>query len=205
MAITVLSPGMKLQAQNRHVKVTVDLQQSGTQSEEDVRGTGGVIITRRGFVQPSARLRAQDAHTSVQRSAGIFTLVGSGSESILTVATKVPYRDVVYYRDYATGRGYVATGVAFHEVGASLKVNATIIDARQIRVRLTPRISYFSPDRAGAVDLTEAATELVVTNGEPVSLGGVSTQLHEVTWHILGFGERRSTEETAITLTATIQ
>jgi type II secretory pathway component GspD/PulD (secretin) len=141
----------------------------------------------------------------VQRSAGIFTVVGSGSESILTVAAKVPYRDAVYYRDYATGRGYLATGVAFQEVGTSLRVSATIMDAHQIRVRLTPRISYFSPERAGAIDFTEAATELVVTNGETISLGGVSTQLHEVTRHILGFSERRSTEEAAITLTATIQ
>jgi hypothetical protein len=196
---------MRLEAQSRHVKVTIDFQQSGTRSEEDVRGSGGVIITRRGGVQPSARLRARDAQTTVQRSAGIFTLVGSGSESILTVATKVPYRDAVYYRDYAAGRGYAATGVAFQEVGTSLRVMATIIDAQQIRVRLTPRISYFSPERAGAVDFTEAATELVVTNGEPVSLGGASTQLHEVTRHILGFGARRSTDETAITLTANIQ
>jgi hypothetical protein len=196
---------MRLEAQSGHVKVMVDFQQSGTRSEEDVRGAGGVIITRRGSVQPSARLRARDARTTVQRSTGIFTLVGSGSESILTVATKVPYHDAVYFRDYATGRGYVTAGVAFHEVGTSLKVHATIIDARQIRVRLMPRISYFSPERAGAIDFTEAATELVVTNGEPVSLGGTSTQLHEVTRHILGFGERRSTDETAITLTATIQ
>jgi hypothetical protein len=117
----------------------------------------------------------------------------------------VPYHDAVYFRDYAAGRGYVAAGVAFHEVGTSLKVHATIIDARNIRVRLTPRISHFSPERAGAIDFTEAATELVVTNGEPVSLGGVSTHLHEVTRYVLGLGERRSTEETALTLTATIQ
>jgi hypothetical protein len=79
------------------------------------------------------------------------------------------------------------------------------VPGNQVHVRLTPRISYFSPDRSGAVDVTEAATELIVPNGQPVSLGGATTQMHQLTRQILGFSERQNTSETSLVLTATIQ
>ena len=44
-----------------------------------------------------------------------------------------------------------------------------------------------------------------VPNGQAVSLGGATTQLHEITRQILGFSERQSANETSIVLTATIQ
>jgi len=74
-----------------------------------------------------------------------------------------------------------------------------------VKVRLTPRISYFSPDRSGAIDFTEASTELIVPGGQPVSLGGSTTKMHEVTRQILGFADRSSTSETSLLITATIQ
>ena len=63
-------------------------------------------------------------------------------------------------------------------------------------MRLTPRISYFSAERAGAIDFTEATTELVVPNNQPVSLGGATTHIHEVTRQILGYQNRTSSSET---------
>jgi hypothetical protein len=68
-----------------------------------------------------------------------------------------------------------------------------------------PRISYFSPQRPGAVDVTEAATELVVPNGQPVSLGGSTANVHEVTRQILGYSNRASSSEVGLTVTATVQ
>ena len=188
----------------QQIKVVVEVQQSGTQSREAVQGSGNVII-RRGNVEPSGRLRAGDRQTTVQRSTGIFTLVQDGDESILTVATRVPYNQMVFYRDYATGAGYVASSVAFNDVGTSLRVSANVLPGDQVRVRLTPRISYSSSERSGAIDFTEASTELIVPNGQPVSLGGATTKMHEVTRQILGYGDRASTSETSLVLTATIQ
>ncbi|HEV8343896.1 MAG TPA: hypothetical protein VGR30_16110 [Candidatus Binatia bacterium] len=188
----------------RQIKVIVETQQTGNQNQEAIQGTGSVII-RRGNVQPSARVRANETQTTVQRSTGIFTLVQDGSESILTVATRVPSSQIIFYRDYATGAGYVARNIAFNDVGTSLKVSASILPDNQIRVRLTPRISYFSTDRAGAIDFSEATTELVVPNGQPISLGGSTTKMHEVTRQILGYDDRSSTSESSLVVTATIQ
>jgi hypothetical protein len=188
----------------RQVKVLVESQQSGTQNQEAVQGSGSVII-RRGNVQPSGRVTAGDRRTSVQRSTGIFTLVQDGGESILSVATTVPYNQVGYYYNYAAGGGYIQRQIVFTDVGTSLRVSASLLPDNQIRVRLTPRISYFSAERSGAIDFTEATTELIVPSGQPVSLGGSTNNIHEITRQILGYGDRSSSSETNLVLTATIQ
>jgi len=188
----------------RQIKVLVESQQSGTHSQEAVQGSGSVII-RRGSVQPSGRVTAGDRQTTVQRSTGIFTLVQDGGESILSVATQVPYNQVAYYYNYAAGSGYIQSQIVFTDVGTSLRVTASLLPDNQIRVRLTPRISYFSAERSGAIDFTEATTELIVPSGQPVSLGGSTTQMHEITRQILGYRGRVSSSETNLVLTATVQ
>jgi hypothetical protein len=193
------------QAQSRrHIKVVLETKQTGTSNQETVQGSGSIII-RRGGAQPSGRVTAGDKQTTVQRSTGMFTLVQDGGESILSVATRVPQNQFGYYRDYASGIGYIDRQIIFTEVGTSLRVSASALADNQIRVRLTPRISYFSAERSGAIDFTEATTEMVVPNGQPVSLGGSSTRMHEVTRQILGYRERTSSSETDLVVTATLQ
>jgi hypothetical protein len=188
----------------RHIKVLLETKQSGTSNQEALQGSGGVVI-RRGTVQPSGRITANERQTTVQRSSGIFTLVLDGSESILAVATRVPQRQIAYYHDYAAGIGYVERRIIFNDVGTSLRVGAATLSDGQIQLRLTPRISYFSAERPGAIEFTEAATELIVPNGRPVSLGGSTTSLHEMTRQILGYRDRTSSNETSLVVTATIQ
>jgi Bacterial type II and III secretion system protein len=189
---------------HRNIKVVVETRQSGVSGRETLQGSGSVIV-RRGTVQPSGRVTAGDRQTTVQRSSGIFTLVRDGGESILSVATRVPASEAGYYYNYAAGAGYIERRVIFNDVGTSLRVSATVLPDEQIRVRLTPRISYFSAQRAGAIDLTEATTELVVPNNQPVSLGGATTHIHEVTRQILGYRDRSISSETNLVVTATIQ
>jgi len=188
----------------RHIKVLVDSQQRGKSSQQEVHGTGSIII-RRGGAQPSGRVTAGDKQTTVQRSSGIFTLVQDGGESILSVATRVPQNQLSFYRDYASGIGYIDRQIIFTEVGTSLRVSASALADNQIRVRLTPRISYFSAERSGAIDFTEATTELIVPNGQPVSVAGSTTQIHELTRQILGYSERSSSSEANLVITATVQ
>jgi len=187
----------------RQVKVVVESQQSGNQSQTGLGASGGVII-RRGNAYPSGRITGDDRHTTVQRSTGIFTLVQDGAESILTVATKVPYNQAAYYYDYAAGAGYIQRQLVFTDVGTSLRVSARILPDNQVKIQLTPRISYFSADRSGAIDFTEATTELIVPNGQPVSLGG-TTKIHEITRQILGYQNTTGTTETSLTVTAIVQ
>jgi len=188
----------------RNIKVVLDTQQTETLSRDALQGSGSVII-RRGTVEPSDRVTGAQRQTTVKRSSGIFTLVLDDGESMLTVATRVPQSQFAYYRNYALGVGYIERQIVFTDVGTSLRVHATTLADGQIRLRLTPRISYFSADRPGAIDFTEAATELIVPNGQPVSLGGSTTSLHEVTRRILGYQNRASSDEIGLVVTATIQ
>ncbi len=186
----------------QQVKVTVQFSRSGAQSRDSVQGAGGVIVTERGRVRPRGQVAAESAQTKVRQSTGIFTLVQDGGESTLTVATQVPYAQVQYFREYASGAGYLATGVVFREVGTSLKVRAAVLAGGRIRVRLTPSISWLAADGSGAIEFAEAATELVVASGQPVVLGGATSQTHAVTRQILGLGASDTASETTVTLTA---
>ena len=199
------SPVSRAGAQTtRHIKVVLHSQQTESLNRDGVQGSGSVVI-RRGTVSPSGRVIANERQTTVQRTTGIFTLVLDGGESILTVATRVPQSQVSYFYNYALGGGYVERRIVFNDVGTSLKVHATTLAEGQIRLRLTPRISYFSIERPGAIDFTEAATEIIVPNGQLVSLGGATSSMHEVTRQILGYQNRSSSDESHLQVSATIQ
>lgn len=189
----------------RHIKVAVEYRQAGAGSRTRLGGSGGVVITERGAAGGGGRLTARQTERRVRQSTVIVTVVRDGGEALLTVATQVPYPEVVFFRDYAARAGHVAAGVAFREVGTSLRVSAAVLPDHRVRVRLTPRISHVSGDAAGAIEFTEASTEVVVPSGRPVVLGGASTGIHEVTRRILGLAERRAGSGTAVLLTATVQ
>ena len=188
----------------RQIKVVLETKQSGTSNQVNLQGSGSVVI-RRGTVNPSGRIIANERQRSVQRSGSIFTLVVDGGESILSVATRVPQSEIAYFHNYAAGIGHIEQRIVFNDVGTFLRVSAATLSDGEIRLRLTPRISYFSAERPGAIDFTEAAAELIVCNGQPVSLGGSTTTLHEITRHILGYRERTSSSEISLVVTATLQ
>jgi hypothetical protein len=187
----------------RQIRVDVQVRQAGMQQRDAGGAAGGVIVTERGGVRPRGTAGAGSTETRVQRSTGIFTLVQDGGESTLSVASQVPYHQISFYRDYATGAGYVATGVAFRDVGTALKVRASLQPDGRIRVRLTPTISYVSADGSGTIDFTEATTDLIVPDGRAVILAGSTTSTHVVTRQILGIARDQSTSDTTVVLTAT--
>ncbi|HUF40719.1 MAG TPA: hypothetical protein VMR20_02085 [Verrucomicrobiae bacterium] len=113
----------------RHIKVVLETKQTGTTNQETVQGSGSVVI-RRGTVQPSGRVTAAERQTTVQRSSGVFTLVLDGSESILSVATRVPQSQLAYFHNYAAGSGYIERRIVFQDVGTSLRVSAAALPDR---------------------------------------------------------------------------
>lgn len=189
---------------SKQVKVLFEFRQSVTQSRAAVDGGGRVVITDRG-TRSSGGVAVDSTQRRTQTSTGIFTLVQDGGESTLIVASQVPYPQVAFYRDYLTGAGYAVSGVEFKDVGTSLKVGASVLPGNQVRVRLIPTISWFSADRSGVIEATEASTTLVVPSGQPVVLGGATTRTHELTRRILGYRASESGSETLMTLTVTVR
>jgi len=189
----------------RNVRVSVEFRQSGTTVSQGGGASGGVIVTERGGVSSRTRVGGESREVRSRSSTGVFTLVQDGGEATMVVASQVPQAEVVFYRDYVTGQGYVASGVVFRDVGTSLKVRAGILPDRRIRVRVTPTLSWFSADSAGTIEVVEAATEVIVASGQPVVLTGSTTETHVVTRRILGLGVQRTSGETLVVLTATTQ
>jgi hypothetical protein len=147
----------------------------------------------------------EDTTTRVTRSSGLFTVVQDGGAGSIMVAQDVPYQQVAYYYDYATRKGYVTQGVAWQRVGTALAVRPVILPGNQIRVTLTPVISYFTPGGGGTIEVTEAATQVIAPAGGRLQIGGGTGSLHAVTRQVLGYRSEQSSQETALTLTATIQ
>jgi Bacterial type II and III secretion system protein len=204
VATLMLADAFPIAAQMpRQIRVDVQFRQTGTQSRDAAGASGGVVITERGGVRPRGAAGAGATETRVQRSTGIFTLVQDGGESTLTVTQQVPYAQVAFYRDYATGAGYVASGVAFRDVGTALRVRASVLADDRIRVRLTPTISYVATDGSGTIEFTEATTDVIVPNGRAVVLAGSTTDTHVVTRQILGISREQSSSETTVVLIAT--
>ena len=136
---------------SRQVKVLLEFTQQTQGSRQGVQGQGGVIVEERsGSHKTRARggLAVEETTTRTTRSSGPFTVVQHGGAGSILVAQEVPYQQMAYYYDYAAGRGYVTQGVAWQRVGTALAVRPVILPGNQIRVTLTPVISYFTPGAA---------------------------------------------------------
>ena len=189
---------------NRQVKVVLEFEQHGQQARQGAQGQGTVVI-QDGKARGRGGLAVEDTTTRTTRTSGVFTVVQDGGTSTMMLASEVPYTVVAWFRDYATGQGYVTQGTAWQRVGTTLVVNPTILPNNQIRVRLVPQVSYFTADSGGTVEFNEAAMETIVPNGRRMQIGGGTRGFNQVTRQILGFREQQSSSESSFMLTATIQ
>ena len=188
-----------------HIRVDVRFRETGTSDRDAAGGTGSVIITERGVSRGTLGLEGTSRTVKTRRSSGVFTIVQDGGESRIAMATRVPVREVGWFHDYATGGGYLSESISFENVGTSLKVRANRLADGNIRVSLVPSVSWFSAERAGAIDFTEAATELVVAPGEEVVIGGGTRELSEITRRVLGIERVSGAGESSVVLKATPQ
>ena len=208
----VLAGAMQAEAQTgRQVKVVIEFRQQGQDSRQGAQGRGGGVIqdgTARGEdgkARGRGGVAVQDTTTRTTRSEGVFTIVQDGGTASMVVATEVPSTVVSWFRDYAAGKGYAAQGMLWQRVGTTLVVSPTILPNGQIRVRLIPQVSYFSPQGDGSIEFNEAATEVTVPNGRAMRIGGATRGINHVTRQILGYREQQSSSESSFVLTATVQ
>lgn len=187
------------------VKVVVEFRQQGVQHREGAQGGGVIVVPRSGTVRGRGGVGVEDTTTRTTRSTGLFVVASDGAVGTILVARDVPVSHVSFFYDQAVGGGYVVAGTAWQRVGAGLAVRPVLLPERLIRVRLAPWLSYLTAAGGGTVEMTQAATELVVRSGQRIHLGGTATDLHAVTRRILGYRSESESTEQAIFLTATIQ
>lgn len=201
----IVTTGMPAAAQTgRQVKVVLEFQQQSQASRQGAQGQGSIVIEDGKKPRARGGLAIEDTTTRTTRTNGVFTVVQDGGTASMMVASEVPYTAISWFRDYATGQGYIAQGTAWQRVGTTLVVNPTILPKGQIRVRLVPQISYFTPDGGGSIEFSEAVTDVIVPNGRAMRVGGATRGINQVTRQILGYSQEQSASESSFILTATI-
>ena len=201
----ILTTGMPAAAQTgRQVKIVLEFQQQSQASRQGAQGQGSIVIEDGKKPRARGGLAVEDTTTRTTRTNGVFTVVQDGGTASMMVASEVPYTAISWFRDYATGQGYIAQGTAWQRVGTTLVVNPTILPKGQIRVRLVPQVSYFTPDGGGSIEFNEAVTDVIVPNGRAMRVGGATRGINQVTRQILGYSQQQSASESSFILTATI-
>ncbi len=188
----------------RQVKVVIEFRQQDRASQQGVQGSGGVSVRSRS-TRAGGGVAAEDTATVTTRSSGVFIVVQDGGSGTMLVAQEVPSPQRAYFFDYAAGKGYAVQGVTWQRLGTGLTVRPTVLPGGQIRLVVTPWLSYLTAAGGGSIELVEATTELVVRAGEKVQLGGAATELHAVTRQILGYRKEQRAGETSVFLLATLQ
>jgi hypothetical protein len=201
----ILTTGMPAAAQTgRQVKVVLEFQQQSQASRQGAQGQGSIVIEDGKKPRARGGLAVDDTTTRTTRTNGVFTVVQDGGTASMMMASEVPYTAISWFRDYATGQGYIAQGTVWQRVGTTLVVNPSILPKGQIRVRLVPQVSYFTPDGGGSIEFTEAVTDVIVPNGRAMRVGGATRGINQVTRQILGYSQQQSVSESSFILTATI-
>jgi type II secretory pathway component GspD/PulD (secretin) len=196
----------------RNVRITVTSLALRGSSRESVGASagvskGGVAVRAGDDAPPSAAAvkagaeRSETAVTAVQE-----LLVLSGARAAISVAEHTPHAD--WFWNWGGGRGLwsVQPGVSWSEVGASLVVQPTVIPDAMIRLRLTPRFSYFVDGSRTETEVTELATEVVLSDGAELDVGGMPVRDSEFYDRFLtGYDHRGETERLEIRVSARIQ
>lgn len=172
-----------------HVKVTVEFRQEGQGAQS------GVAVKGRG-----TRVQVQGSQQTTRRNVESFLLVRDGGEARITVVEQVP--EVVWFQQYALRHRYITEAVVFRQVGTFLAVRPTILPDKRIRVKITPQISYRGDQSDGMIELVEAATEVVVERGSPITIGGTEGVGEAVRQFLLGYERVHQANQVRIILTA---
>ena len=76
--------------------------------------------------------------------------------------------------------------MTWQHVGTGLAVRPTVLSNGQIRVRLTPWLSYVTPGGGGTVEFSGRRHRAGGAQWPPSRMGGATSSLHSVTRQILG-------------------
>jgi hypothetical protein len=164
---------------------------------------------RRDAVSIGVRPRIESSRATTRGRTQQQVLVMSGGEAAITVAEEVPHAEWFWTWGGAHGLwpgGAWRQGTSWQQVGASLVVQPVVLPDGRIRVRLTPRFSYFLDRRRLTTDVQELATEVVVRDGEEIEVGGVPMHDREfLERFLIGIDRSGSTQQVSIRLKASAE
>lgn len=180
-----------------NVRIDVRFRDRGDTRESGaaLRGEGEVIF-RPGGVNGAVVLRPELRHQTTETRADTtqFIVSASGREAMLRVGERVPHVD--WIMEYGWRGGYITSQLHWEEVGAFLVVTPTILpDRRTVLVRVTPELRGQVDGQPHHTRFSALSTEVIVRDGETISLGGLAEDREFYSRFLIGFdraGERRS-------------
>jgi type II secretory pathway component GspD/PulD (secretin) len=150
-------------------------------------------------------LKPQVSDTSIETSSSTAQqiLVSSGRQASIFVGETVPHLE--WIMDYGLQAGIFTERMEWQTVGASLVVEPFVVgDGPMIRVRLTPELSGLVNGNPHRKRLTQVSTEVVVREGVPFGLGGLSENKDFYSRFLVGIDRRGNSQSLDIELVAHI-
>jgi len=190
----------------KNVQINVQFARSGQTSsrEAGIRPSGPIII-RDGEVHGSFEGRFSNQSTTSSENTTQMLVAMDGHSAMLRVGESVPY--LAWLTEYSWRHGYIReVNIEWRDVGSFLSVRPEILgDGPLIRVRLTPTLSgRLENGMKQTIEFTELATEVVVRDGQTLSIGGFNQDQEFSSKFLIGRSGGSESSITDITLTPRI-
>jgi type II secretory pathway component GspD/PulD (secretin) len=186
-----------------NIRLEINFRQRGTLSENEFGVSGGAEIVREpGLSHTTVRIKPRVMANSMSTASDVqqVLVVASGREAALRVGEEVPWLDWVM--DYGGRHDAIRLEtIAWQQVGAFLAVQAVVVGGDMIRLRLIPELRGRVAGQPHAIRFTSVATEVVVAQGQPFPLAGL-TQGNEFMQHFL-VGRRSLAQTDALDISVT--
>jgi len=199
----------KVQAPAHNVRIKVAFkdntvtQSDGVSVDGRIR-TGPVVIRSGGApADGSTRIQVTNQRTTLGSNVQQELLVISGGKAKIRIGTDVPYAE--WFWNYGLQLGLWAGQVRWKEVGAQMVVEPYVIGSN-VRVRLTPELSYVVDGQTMATAIEKLTTEVIVADGQEIDLGGLPAADKEFySKFLVGYGHQGEKRSLRITLKPTIE
>lgn len=175
-----------------------------TRSGADLGASGGVVYED-GISHGTFKLRPRvENRTTTTSSDTVQTLVvANGRSGSLRIGEDIPYLDWIL--DYGYREGVLRQGLVWQQVGSFLAVEATVVgEGPMVRLRVTPELRGLVAGRPEHARFAAVSTEVVVQEGQPFALGGLSSANEFFSRFLVGYGRGGRQESLDISVTAHI-
>lgn len=190
-----------------NIRIAVDIGDIGSENRTSAGiGGSGTVVIGGGDVGGEVVLRPhlEKRTTGTDRSTVQTLLVQNGGEAILKVGESVPHLE--WLLDYGRRRQLVTSTLVFQEVGAVLRVQARVIgEGPRMVLRIVPELSGFADGQRERITFTELATEITVSDGQSVALGGLEQNSEFYSRFLVGMERSGQTRRLTIRATPTIE
>lgn len=187
----------------KNVQINVSFSTTGKRSsrEAGIRPQGPVVI-RDGEIHGTFEGHFSSRNSSSSEITTQMLVAMDGRSAMLRIGERVPY--LAWLTEYASRHGIIReTTIEWRDVGSFLAVVPEIINnGPAIRVRLIPELSGRTKDgNEETIRFTELAAEVIVRDGETLSIGGFTQNEDFYSKFLVGRSGGNETSITDITLT----